>query len=109
MSDVTLKEHFETRLAAVEKATEVAAKQMEKRLDSMNEFREQLRCQASLFMTKENYDARHQLLQNQVDDLMLSRAELKGKASMSSVYMAYAIAIISIGLSIISCVHGFMK
>jgi hypothetical protein len=61
--ELTLKEYFESRYKALEdlicarlqaqdKAVELAKNSMEKRLDSMNEFRDTLKDQASRFVTR---------------------------------------------------------
>lgn len=111
MSDdsVSLKEYLESRINGVEKATTVAAASMEKRLESMNEFRSQLKDQTATFLTKEYYEMNHKVVQDQVDVLRLSKAELAGKASQSSVTVAFIISAIGIIFSIISLVKDFIK
>jgi hypothetical protein len=98
--NVSLRDHFESRLTSLEKATEVAKKEMDRRLDSMNEFREQLRKQEGTFLTKENYEPRHEALAQQIKELQLDRARVEGKASITSVYISYALSIISILLAL---------
>ena len=53
---IDLKTHFDTvidlRFNGIEKATDLARVNMEKRLDGMNEFRETLKDQASRFVTR---------------------------------------------------------
>ena len=68
MSDVPLKEHMETRLASLEKASELARVTLEKRLEGMNEFREQLRSQASLFVTRDYMEARLETIRKNKHD-----------------------------------------
>lgn len=55
---VSLKEHFESRIQAVEKATDLARDNMEKRLAGMNEFRETLRDSAATFATRKEVEAK---------------------------------------------------
>ena len=57
MTNVSLKEHIESRLQALEKATEEAKKTLEKRLEGMNEFRSQLKDQAGTFITRVEFEA----------------------------------------------------
>ena len=94
--NVSLREHIESRLSSLEKATEVAKREMDRRLDGMNEFREQLRKQEGTFITKEFFDSKHDSIQIQVDELRLARAAVDAKASQTSVYIAYALAVISL-------------
>ena len=156
-NEITLKEYFETRLkeqldgsnvkfiaaesqfnikiAALEKATIVAASSMEKRLEGMNEFRDQLRDQTGTFVTKPEYaqqvirinedikllaDIKSQFVGRQEHDSMLnklnddirilreSKANLEGKASQASVNVAMIIAVIGIILAIVGIVNRFV-
>ena len=99
---VSLKEHFEARIAALEKATEVASGAMDRRLDGMNEFRDTLRDQASRFVTREEMEVKLGVLMDAISELKDYKAHMEGRASMSSVYVSYAIALLGIVLSVIS-------
>lgn len=115
MSEVELKEHFnqqlkdfkaleESRFQSLEKAVRLAARQMEKRLDSMNEFREQLKDQSNTFLPRDSFEAKHELIQKQVDELRMIQAEVRGKASQMSVSVAY----IGIGISFLVAIIDFI-
>ena len=56
--EVTLRELLEARLEATEKALGLARVELERRLEGMNEFREQLRDQAARFITRDEFDMR---------------------------------------------------
>ncbi len=75
--DVTLREYLEARLEATEDALALARVELERRLASMNEFRDQLREQAAHFVTREALEAQIRVLE--------ARMELatKGKVSWS--------------------------
>ena len=114
---VTLKEYFETRLNGVEDKLELnlklnqialdkASTELNTRLENMNQFRAQMNRQESTYLTKENYESRHQTLINDINSLKETRAELKGRASQQSVYIAYIIAIIGIVLSMYDIIRG---
>ena len=103
-----LKEMVLFRFDAAEKATVLAERILTERLKNMNQFREENIEDKGNYLSIRVYEAKHELLQRQVDDLMLSRAELKGKANTSSVLLLYAIAFISLIVSIIGLVHNFM-
>lgn len=53
---VSLKCYFDTKLEAIKTATDLARDSMEKRLESMNEFRAQLNSQAGTFITRTEYN-----------------------------------------------------
>jgi hypothetical protein len=104
---VTLKDYFEMRIAALEKATEVSAAQLERRLEGMNEFRAQLKDQAAGFFPR----SEHEIYTKKVDDdirlLRESKAMLEGKASQLSVNITLFVAVIGIIVSIASAAHEF--
>lgn len=95
----SLKELIFSKLSDHEKALEIARKNMEKRLDGMNEFRDALKDQAVTFMTREYYEARHKDLIDQVNDLRISKAVLESKASIIHVYVSWAIALIALAIA----------
>ena len=108
---VTWREYVDTRINALEKATEAARVNMDRRLDSMNEIREQLRAQADTFVTGVEHKAlcdRLERLDVGIRSLELSRSELYGKASQHSVNQATLIAAIGIALAIIGIVIRFL-
>lgn len=105
MSEVSLKEYFESRISALEKATHVAAQQMDKRLEGMNEFRDALKDQATKFITKDEFNIQHQRVVDDIRTLRESRAKLEGRASQTSVFIAYGLVIVSIIISVIAIFH----
>lgn len=77
---VSLRDYFDVRLLSVERSTELAlanvehatklaADSLEKRLDSMNEFRDQLKTQAGTFLTKESSESKIQILETKIESL----------------------------------------
>ena len=50
---VTLREYIDVKISALDRATVLAAQQMERRLEGMNEFRTQLKDQAAGFVSKD--------------------------------------------------------
>lgn len=108
---VTLRDYFDAQIGRVEEATkarlnsieggiEIASKEMDRRLESMNEFRAQLSHQATLFVTREESESkliatearlegRICLIEQQVT------AATKGKISWG---VALAITVLSSGL-----------
>jgi hypothetical protein len=75
---------------------------MDERLARMNEFRDALKDQAGTFVTKEEMAIRVAALVAQVDDLRLSKAFLEGRASQTSVYVAYGLGILSLLIGVAS-------
>jgi hypothetical protein len=85
------------RLDSIDKANDVAYTALDKRLESMNEFRQALKDQAGTFVTRPEHD----MVLVDVRSLRESRAEMEGKASLMSVYIAWSLAILGIIVSII--------
>ena len=90
----------------MQEATRIAKKEQDRRLDSMNEFRQALKDANGTFITRTEYGNLHERIQEDIKGLRESRAESQGKASMGSVYISYLIAIIAM---IISLLHLFIK
>jgi hypothetical protein len=76
-----------------EKAVSVARKEMDRRLDGMNEFREQLQSQATTFIEKKYYDMEHKLLRSEIDGLREWRSRCEGQTSWANVIAIAAIII----------------
>jgi hypothetical protein len=83
-------------------ASRLAYDNMDRRLDSMNEFRGQMDDQAKRFMPRTECTAALDRLEEDVRSLRESRAELQGKASQSSVMVSWLIAGVGLLLSIVS-------
>ena len=101
---VSLREHFESRLVAVEKATDRASSQLEKRLEGMNEFRGQLRDQAETFLPRSEYVLMHDRLVGEVRTLSDYRVKMDSKADQKTVTFATGIAVLSAILAM--CAFG---
>jgi len=54
------------QLEALERALLLAKKELERRLESMNEFREQLRTQANTFVSRNEYSIEHKNIVNKI-------------------------------------------
>jgi hypothetical protein len=114
---VTLRDHLETRLQALELATTVASTSMDKRLDAMNEFRDTLKDQATRFATVQDVDlklnrtadvlaARMAVLERAERELATFRDQMQGKANAGTVYLAWILSAIGIILSVASLLIG---
>jgi hypothetical protein len=77
---ITLKEHFDVilrerdlrykeRWDATETAIVKSEQAIEKRFESVNEFRAQLSDQTITFLTRKEYDLNHKLVENQVSNI----------------------------------------
>lgn len=102
---VSLKEHFESRIESVEKATMLAANTLERRLEGMNEFRDTLRDQASRFVTRDEMNVQLERDREAISDLQTFKDRLEGKASASAVYVAYAMSLIGIIIGVVGLLN----
>lgn len=103
---VTLREYVETKLAANQRALDLAHSAMERRLNGMNEFRDTLRDQASRFVTREEVDLRIDRLTEQIREIKSFMDRLTGKADTKALYVSYVIAGLSLMLSAISLISN---
>lgn len=70
---------------AVEKARDIQFHEYERRLEGMNEFREQLQRQASTFMTVERFEREHSwLLTKQLDDIAMLTEKISGEQHVTT-------------------------
>jgi hypothetical protein len=92
---------FEAKLLAIATATELARAGIEKRLDTMNEFRQALKDANSRFLTRDEYSIMHEKVIDDIKTLRECNAESRGKASQNSVIVAYIIAVVSLIAAIV--------
>ena len=105
---VELREYIESLISAQKEATKVAKDEMNRRLEGMNEFREQLRTQASTFLTRERFDVEHELLKEKIEELLLWKAEQQGKNDRANLISIIAV-IVSVFVGIASTILHFTK
>jgi len=104
---VSLKEHIETRLSAIEKAVEVANTAMQVRLTGMNEFRDTLRDQASRFVTRSELEIKLDSINARLTELAKYRDQMEGKASATQANIATLFSILGLIIAIISLLMKF--
>lgn len=75
-----LHEVTDNRFEAIHEAVEKKETATEKRFDSVNEFRGQLKDQATLFMPRSEYQALHSSLENKVDLIAERLTRIEGVA-----------------------------
>jgi len=117
--DVSLREYLENRIdnlektllerySTQEKTTANVLSANEKRLDSMNEFRETLRDQNRTFITRTDHESLIASFQKDIDridddieSLKISRAELSGKASQSQLNIHFIFTLVSFVIAVV--------
>ena len=99
------RKYMDERFRAIEKSTGEAKEDMSVRLESMNEFRRQLKEQEATFITRPEHD---KIVQD-IRELRESRAELQGKASMGAVYIAYIFGAINLIIGIILVIERLAR
>jgi hypothetical protein len=82
---VTLKEYFERLITEQNRSINVARESMEKRLDSMNEFRATLKDQSATLVSLNTFNAWKDKTDSDIRELRDSKAKLEGKADQSQV------------------------
>lgn len=105
---VSIEKYVDTLIAEVKESVKTAYASMEKRLESMNEFRDTLKDQASRFITRSEMESKIDSLSTQVNDLRLSKATLDGKASQQAVTLSLIISFVGILIGIVSIIVRFL-
>jgi len=104
-----LKELFGSELRSIDRATDIARVGMEKRLEGMNEFRQQLNDQAKEFITRPELNAIRKEIEADIRILRESKATLEGKADQKAVNIAMAISLIGLIIGVIAIIIHFIK
>lgn len=76
-----LRELIAAKFDAVDKATVLAAVAVERRFESVNEFRKQLADQERNFLTRAEFDAHHETLVNKLDQEIARLTDLELRVS----------------------------
>jgi len=97
-----IRELFESKVAATEKATELAAQVLKERLKNLNELRQMAQDRDANYITKAEFN----LQVKEIESLRLSRASLEGKASQAAVNVTFIVSAIGMLLAIISIIIG---
>ena len=105
---VTLRDYLESQIAAIKDTMNATDRAMEVRLEAMNELRDQINRERGSYIPRAEHDAVHKSIDEQVSSLMMSRAEMHGKASMASVYWTGIVSFMSLLLAVISIVVSFV-
>lgn len=91
----------QTALESAEKAVTKAETAAEKRFESVNEFRGQLADQNASFMTRTEFDAKHEALEKQVDDLKKYADRSAGRAGGQGAMYGWIIAAVGLVVSVV--------
>jgi len=90
------------KLEEAEKALNMARQTLERRLEGMNEFRAQLKEQAGTFIIRSEFMATMERWDREIKNLNRAKDLVEGKASVTSVYLALLVGLLSIFISIIN-------
>lgn len=108
-SYVHLKEYFESKLNALEKATRLAADNIEIRLEGMNEWRGTIKDQNLLNVSRTELEQFKERIDSDIRFLRESKATLDGKASNQSVMIGYVLSALGILLGAVSLITSIVK
>jgi hypothetical protein len=98
---VSLREYLEARLDDMNKAVTLASDNLKARLDALNEWRLQNKDERATFLTRDTYEARHEVLVSKIGELEKFRSAVDAKASQTSVYVAYILSAVGIIFALI--------
>jgi hypothetical protein len=100
---VTLREYVDTRFEATQYNIGTTAQQLEKRLDGMNEFREQLNAQATTFISRVEVEDKIKT-RTVVEDTLSERINVNEQKISNlegrSWAVGFAFSIVTVGISI---------
>lgn len=96
-----------TALSSAEKAVTKAETAAERRFESVNEFRAQLNDQAGTFMPRTEYQAKHEALEKQVDELTHRIARSEGSSSGKNAMYGWIVAAVGLVVAVIVAMNSF--
>ena len=91
---------FRMQIETITKNTALASLQIDKRLESMNEFRDTLRDQAGRLATRSELETSNQALNERIKLLELSKANTDGKTLVICTLISFVISLIVVGITI---------
>jgi hypothetical protein len=98
------KEYFDVRINLMQAAIDVAYRDMEKRLDGMNEFRNTLKDQGATFFPRQEHEVFKVGIDNNFRELFKAKDTAEGKASQSTVNIALVISVFGVLFGIIGII-----
>lgn len=101
---VGVEELLDEKIRGIDRATALAAQTMDKRLDSMNEFRDALKDQSGKMLTRDEYLLMHEKIKEDVRFLREDRAKLEGKADQAALSKVNSIALIGLLVGVMGIV-----
>lgn len=93
-NDISLREYVDEKFRAQEKETKILADMLNVRLEGMNQFREDLRRQATQFVNRAECEQKHGHTVEDIRFLRENRALLEGRASQLSVNITFLFALV---------------
>jgi hypothetical protein len=104
-----LEKRFNENTESIQQSTILKAEVIEKRLESMNEFRNALSDQSKTFYTMPQHEIFAKMIEADLRILREARAEQAGMAKQSSVMWAFACSGIAAVCSIVAMILHFVK
>ena len=98
---ISIRDYFDSKLEALDRATATTAAQMERRLEGMNEFRDTLRDQASRLVTREEFALVQRSIEAEIRQLREFKVAVESKASQASVMVVAVFVVINLVLAIV--------
>ena len=97
-----LEKYMKSKFDEIERAGILSQRNLDARLEGMNEFRESMKDQTASFMTRAEINLITERNRQNIQEIKELLAEARGKASQQSVIIAYLIAFVGIAIGIIS-------
>ena len=104
-----LNEKIDIKIASIEKGIDIAHKEMDRRLEGMNEFRAQLDKQAKYFVNQKEIDVVINKINEDIKTLREYKAMLEGKADQKSVTIAFVMSVFALIIAIVSIIIFLIK
>jgi hypothetical protein len=104
-----LEKRINEKFESIDRARELAANNIELRLEKLNEFRDTMRDRDKAYFTRIEHEIYMKSVDSDLRELRSARDEMRGKASQSSVNIALVISGLAAAVSIIKIIIDLMS
>ena len=97
----TLKEHIDRILGEQEKAREIAKGEVDRRLDQMNELRDQIDAERGRYLSVERYEDRHRELERTISAHESRLSNLEGGNQIKASTVTWVLAVLGLFVTVV--------
>lgn len=103
---VSMKEYFDSRLAAIEKQIATSNHVLDIRLEGMNEFRQSMQDQANTYLTMKEHNAWREKIESELQALRDFKTTIDAKADQKTVTIGFILSLLAFVTGVIGIIEA---